>query len=123
MRTLIPEFAQETFPLQESLKAVQVQMTMQSGKGKELDGCKLTCDAWSHKIISAFKNVLVAIRKSIQLSHSYREKLMCLVSEAPDNHWGILLTQAPKAHLARPVLEQHQPLAVLSGSLNASQKR
>ena len=113
MRSWIPEFANETFPLQELLKAAQ--KIMQSAKTSNIAGFKFTSDVWNHEINSAFKNVKAAIRESTQFSHPDPEKLMCLFTDASDDHRGILLTQVPMAHLMLPVLDQdHEPLGVLS---------
>ena len=122
MRTSIPEFARQTSPLQELLKVPQV--TMQVTEASKLAGLKFTSDVWNHKINSSSYNVNAAIRESIQISHSDQEKLVCLFSDASENQWETLLTQVPKAYLAHSVLVQdHQPLAVLSRSFNGSQRR
>ena len=65
MRTSIPEFAKETFPLQKLLKGAQV--TMQSAKASKAARFKFTFDIWKHEINSALKSVKAAIRDSIQL--------------------------------------------------------
>ena len=98
---------------------------MKCAKDSKVAGLNFTSDIWNHEINSPFKNVNSAIRESIQHSHpSYRETLMCIFTDASDNNWGILHTQVPKAHLARPVLEQdHQPVVIPSGSFVGSQRR
>ena len=82
---------------------------------------KFISDTRNHEINSAFRNVKASIPESI---HHDPEKLMCLFTNASDNHWVILLTQVPKAFLSCSMLAQdHQPIAVLSWSFNGSERR
>jgi len=49
---------------------------------------------------------------------------MSLFTDARDFDWGIILTQVPKKQLKVSVHDQeHEPLAFLSGSLNATERR
>jgi hypothetical protein len=53
-----------------------------------------------------------------------KEYDLCLFTDASDFHWGIILTQVPKKQLKVIVHNQeHEPLAFLSGSFNATQRR
>ena len=55
------------------------------------------------------------------LAHPDPQKILCLFTDASDEHWSAVLTQIPVSHLNEEVVDQrHEPLSFLSGSFTGS---
>ena len=70
---------------------------------------------------TAFSRVKELVSHVVTLVHPKQDYELCLLTDASDFHWGIILTRVPQKQLKVSVHDQkHEPLACLSGSFNAT---
>ena len=122
MRSVIPQYITLTAPLAEILEKVYAR----EGSLTKRAASKviLRTVGWGQEHSKAFKDLNQALQYAATLAHPDPRKLLCLFTEASDNHWSGVLTQVPLIELDLPFNEQHhEPLSFLPGSFKGSAAR
>jgi hypothetical protein len=79
---------------------------------------------WGPEEQAAFKDLQAAIMESMTLAFPDPDKRICVLTDASDRFYAVLVTQIHEKQLNIPVQEQdHQPLAFLSGEFKGAQQR
>jgi len=122
MRTAIPEFTALIGPLASALEEVYKFCGKRTRKA--VQKVPLSEITWGPEQLSAFSRLKEALREAVTLAHPDPAKLLCLFTDASDNHWSGVLSQIPKVDKDLPFADQrHEPLSFLAGSFKGSSAR
>ena len=119
MRSCIPQFTTVTAPLAQLLEKVY----KHAGKRTKRAVAKVLLEsvACSDVHLRAFDSTKSALANAVRLSHPHPDQILCLFTDASEQHWSGILTQIPPEDLSSPFADQHHsPLAFLSGSFSGS---
>jgi hypothetical protein len=79
---------------------------------------------WGPEEQAAFKDLQAAIMQSMTLAFPDTDKRICVLTDASDRFYAVLMTQIDEKQLDLSMEEQdHQPLAFLSGEFKGAQLR
>jgi hypothetical protein len=79
---------------------------------------------WGPEEQAGFKNLQAAIMDSMTLAFPYPDKRICVLTDASDRFYAVLVTQLHEEQLYLPMeVQDHQPLAFLSGEFFGAQLR
>jgi len=137
MRAGIPDYAKLVLPLQDLLKEALRLLVRDKIDGKA-DARKrgsntrqaaasriyLADVGWTAQHDEAFMQLNAQIAYNVMVAHPDPGKVLCVYTDASDNHWAGVVTQCEPEELGKPTMEQrHQPLAFVSGTFSGSQLR
>jgi RNase H-like domain found in reverse transcriptase len=108
-------------PLQAALAKV---FKGQSRRTKKAVAAVSLLHLWGPEEQAAFKDLQAAIMDSMTLAFSDPDKRICVLTDAANRLYAVLVTQIDEYKLDLPMEEQnHQPLAFLSGEFKGAQLR
>ena len=122
MRSAIPNFNGMVAILHRAMECVYDRAPKRSKRA--VAQIKLDEDLWGEAERRCFESMKEALANSVTLSHPDHSKLLCLFTDASEEHWAGVLTQIPSSVIDIPFEEQpHEPMAFLSGSFTGSAAR
>ena len=120
IRSSISEYAMKVAPLQDLIG----EMTRSTGSAKSSNLKSVQVqEIWKEEHSESFERMKHIIAHSVTVAHAKDGYEVCLFPDASDFHWGIIVKQMTKEDLDLNVLVQrHDPLVFLSGTINRSEK-
>jgi RNase H-like domain found in reverse transcriptase len=121
MRSAIPNYSKRVSPLQAALAKV---FEVKSSRTKKSAAAMSLLHFWRPEEQAAFKDLQAAIMESMTLAFPNPDKKICVLTDAPDRFYAVLVTQIDEEQLDLPMEEQdHQPLAFLAGEFKGARLR
>lgn len=120
MATAISDFDRRVTPLNDILERAYAK----AGKRKKraIKGMPLLDLPWSRTEAEAFTSIQDSLRDALYLSYPRKGNVICLFTDASNNHWAGVVTQAAPDTLSKPFFNQeHEPLAFLGGTFKDAQ--
>lgn len=122
LRSAIPNFNATIAVLYNALEMVYDRLSRRSTHAAA--SVKLQNGIWRQIQDDCFQHVKNALAQAVTLAHPHPYKLLCLFTDASEQHWAGVLTQMPSPDMDLPFEEQrHMPMAFISGSFNGSPSR
>jgi RNase H-like domain found in reverse transcriptase len=119
MRSAIPNYSKRVAPLQAALAKV---FEGKSRRTKKAAAAVSLLHLWGSEEQAAFKDLQAAIMESMTLAFSDSDKRICGLTDASDRFYAGLVTQIDEEQLDLPMeVQDHQPLAFLSGEFKGAQ--
>jgi hypothetical protein len=82
----------------------------------------LSAAGWTTEHTTAFVNIKESLAHSVTLAYPSDHLTTCVWTDASDEYWAGVVTQAEAAELQKPVLQQlHKPMAFVSGRFTGAQ--
>ena len=104
----ISRFAERVAPLRALLETAY-SMAGGSRKKKSIAKFPLSSLVWNSDHVAAFSDLQDQIQEAIRLAHRNTDLVLCINTDASDNHWAVAATQSVASGLQKPLLEQaHQ---------------
>ncbi|MDR3427814.1 reverse transcriptase domain-containing protein [Silvimonas sp.] len=122
LRDAIHDYARLVAPLQELLKAVG--RAAPNPKQRGYQSVSLAAVGWNETHSRAFNELNRVLARETERAYPDDTQALCVFTDASDLHWAGVITQVPPEQLALPLDQQHHsPLAFVSGSFDATQRR
>jgi RNase H-like domain found in reverse transcriptase len=122
MRTSIPRFAEQIFPLTPLLDVVYA-----NASKRNKSACakiNLFEVGWGAAHTTCFPDCQNALAKAVTLAHPDSSQRLCVNSDASELFWASVATCVPLEDLDLPIAEQrHKSLSFLSGKFNGASGR
>lgn len=116
MSPSIPRFAERVAPLRALLETAYT-AAGGSRKKKSIARLKLAPLGWADAHQRSFEDLQDQLRISTRLMHSDPAKVLCIHTDASDQHWAFCATQCHGSELSKsPLAQIHEPLSFLSGT-------
>lgn len=117
----IPEINKKVAPLTTLLEHILAQAVRRTKKA----AAKISLDGlWTAAHVYAFTQLKQALEQSVTLSNPDDDNILCLFTDASEQHWGGVPTQIPPSDVDNPFQDRHhEPLAFLSLSFKGSSAR
>lgn len=115
MATAIPDFERWISPFSVRLEKAYAK----AGKRKKraIKSIALQELSWGQTERKAFRDVQDSLRNAVYLSYPRKGNVICVSTDASNNHWSRVVTQASPETLKKPFVQQdHEPLAFLGGT-------
>ena len=120
IRTTIPNFSELVQPLRVILNKAFVSTARRSKRNAARILLKTV--QWGHIEEECFEKCKQAVKSQVLLVHRDNTKRLCLFTDASDTGWAGILTQIPANQVGTDhEIQDHQPLAFLSGHFNETQ--
>lgn len=122
MRGSIPNFTTIASPLMMLLETAA--KAAKSRKKAALRRVVLMDIGWNEDHQRSLENLKEALVRMVPLAHPQDEAIVCVFTDASEDHWGAVVTQLSADDDEQPLEKQsHQPLAFLSGSFTGAASR
>ncbi|CAM9858052.1 unnamed protein product, partial [Chrysoparadoxa australica] len=122
MRTHLPGLAQAMAPLQQ-LQQQKMSNTTRRSKA-QADRLIIEPEEWTAEVEQSWQDTKQVLQDAVMLARPKQDWALLAFTDASDLHWGLMLTQVPRAELAGGIAVenmQHEPLAFQSGSFSKNQ--
>jgi RNase H-like domain found in reverse transcriptase len=121
MRSTIPNYSKRVAPLQAALAKV---FEGKCRRAKKDTAAVSLLQLWGPEKQSAFKDLQAVIMDSMTLAFPDPDKRICVLTDASDRFYAVLMTQIDEEQLDLPMEEQDDlPLVFLSGEFKGAQLR
>jgi hypothetical protein len=121
MRSAIPNYLKRVSPLQAALAKM---FGGKSRRTKKAAAALSLIHLWGPEKQAAFKYLQAAIMESMTLAFPDPDNRICVLTDVSDRFYAGLVTQIDEEQLYLPMeVQDHQPLAFLSGEFKGAQLR
>jgi hypothetical protein len=123
LRSAIPAFT-ESIKLQQDIRTKAAKIAG-SVRTRSISKVLLADIGWSEEHSRCFENVKRIVGKAVHLSHPNPENILCLFSDASQDHRSLVLTQVSETDLDKLEIsdQEHEPLSFLSGTFKGASQQ
>jgi hypothetical protein len=121
MQKCLPRFNEIKAPLKELMETVYEKCTGGNRKKKLYDKVDIR-HMWTLKHKQSWDECKILLQNEMQNTHIIPGAKLCLMSDASDRFWNVLLTQVENWQEGKDVTEQdHRPVCTMSGEFTKSE--